>query len=65
MVTFGQKPLPTPILKNRAESHWQLWRLIFDGGMDYGTVFYQMTPAQIDEANAALDYLIELQNKRE
>jgi len=33
--------------------------------MDFNTVFYQMTPAQINEANAALDYAIGLQNRKE
>ncbi|WOC33057.1 MULTISPECIES: hypothetical protein [Caproicibacterium] len=39
------------------------WRLIFDGGLDYNTVWNQMTPAEIDEANAALDCLQELRNQ--
>ena len=35
---------------------WPYWRLIFDGGMDYNTVFCRMTPSEITEANFALDY---------
>lgn len=34
-----------------------------DGGLDYNTVFHQMTMDEIDEANAALDMLIEARNR--
>lgn len=33
--------------------------------MDYNTVFYEMTPSEVTEANMALNHLIDLQNKRE
>jgi len=55
--------LPPQRLKARAKEHWTFWRLIFDGGIDYNTVWNQMTPAEVDEANAALDYMCELQNR--
>lgn len=31
--------------------------------MDFNTVFYQMTPNEISEANCALDYYIDLLEK--
>lgn len=34
-----------------------------DGGLDYNTVFHQMTLGEIREANAALDIKIEMQRK--
>ena len=41
-----------------------MWRLVLsDGGLDYNTVFHQMTRDEVDEANAALDLLIEKQKK--
>lgn len=41
-----------------------MWRLVLsDGGLDYNTVFHQMTMDEIDEANAALDYMIKMQNE--
>lgn len=40
-----------------------MWRLVFDGKMDYNTVFHQMLPSEIDEANAALDIYIDAMNK--
>lgn len=41
-----------------------MWRLVLDAKMDYNTVFHQMLPSEIDEANAALDiYIAEM--KRE
>jgi len=36
-----------------------MWRLVLDGKMDYNTVFHQMLPSEINEANAALDIYIE------
>lgn len=36
-----------------------MWRLVLDAKLDYNTVFKQMTPREIDEANAALDIYIE------
>jgi hypothetical protein len=41
-----------------------LWRLVFDGGMDYNTVFNQMTPLEISVANSALDIYIEKINSK-
>lgn len=36
---------------------------MLDAGMDFNTVFYQMSPAEVVEANAAFDVLIELRRK--
>ena len=36
---------------------------MLDGGLDFDTVFYQMTPNQVSEANFALDYYISLMKK--
>ncbi len=36
-----------------------MWRLVLsDIGFDYNTVFHQMLPSEIEEANAALDRMI-------
>ena len=35
-----------------------MWRLVLDAKIDYNTVFHQMLPSEIDEANAALDLYI-------
>lgn len=36
-----------------------MWRLVLsEGGLDYNTVFNQMTLDEIEEANVALDMLI-------
>ena len=40
-----------------------MWRLVLDAKLDYNTVFHQMLPSEIDEANAALDIYIEEVNK--
>ena len=40
-----------------------MWRLVLDAKMDYNTVFNQMSPNEINEANAALDIYIERANK--
>ena len=40
-----------------------MWRLVLDAKMDYNTVFHQMLPSEIDEANAALDIYIEQMKK--
>lgn len=40
-----------------------MWRLVIDAKMDYNTVFWQMTPGEIAEANAALDLYIEAVKK--
>lgn len=49
--------------KKRVSDHWDLWRLVLDAGMDYNTVFYQMTPLEIQEANAAYDTLLRARRK--
>lgn len=42
-----------------------MWRLVLsDGGFDYNTVFHQMLPEEIEEANIALDELIRAANKK-
>ena len=38
-----------------------MWRLVIDAKMDYNTVFHQMLPSEINEANMALDIYIEAQ----
>ena len=52
-------------LKQRAKDNWACWRLILSdcGGFDYNTVFFQMTPQQIAEANIALDIMIQAQKR--
>ena len=40
-----------------------MWRLVLDAKMDYNTVFHQMLPSEINEANAALDIYIENMRK--
>ena len=40
-----------------------MWRLVLDGKLDYNTVFHQMLPSEIDEANEALDIYIAKMNK--
>lgn len=40
-----------------------MWRLVLDAKMDYNTVFHQMLPSEIDEANVALDLYIEAMKK--
>lgn len=40
-----------------------MWRLVYDGKLDYNTVFHQMLPSEINEANAALDIYIAELNK--
>lgn len=41
-----------------------MWRLVLDAKMDYNTVFHQMLPSEIDEANAALDLYIAQMKKQ-
>lgn len=45
-----------------AEESWPVWRLVFDGGMNFREV-EKMEEDELYEANAALDYYIELQRK--
>lgn len=41
-----------------------MWRLVLsDVGLDYNTVFHQMLPSEIAEANAALDKMFAERNK--
>lgn len=41
-----------------------MWRLVLsDVGLDYNTVFHQMLPSEIAEANAALDKMMAEHNK--
>lgn len=44
--------------RQRAKEHWDWWRLVLDAGMDFNTVFHQMLPSEIAEANAAYDLLL-------
>lgn len=45
-------------------NNWNAWRLVMaQRGFDYQTVFYFMTPQEIDEANIALDIQIEAEKK--
>ncbi len=37
---------------------------MIDAGMDFNTVFNQMTPDEVSEANCALDYYIEMVKKQ-
>lgn len=32
-----------------------MWRLVLDANLDFNTVFHQMEPSEIAEANAAYD----------
>ena len=49
--------------EQRAKSHWDMWRLVLDAGMDYQAVFCCMTPTEIAEANVAYDLLLEARRK--
>lgn len=57
-----EKKLTKRKLQERARNNWPLWRLVFSG-INYNAVFYQMTPNQIEEANAALDIKIKQEEK--
>lgn len=60
-----KKKLSKQQLRQRVKSNWAAWRLIYsDGGFDYTTVFYKMTPQEIEEANLALDRKIELEKRQ-
>ncbi|MCC8112066.1 MAG: hypothetical protein LIO74_10930 [Ruminococcus sp.] len=51
--------------KQQAGKNWSMCRLILsDGKFDYETVFYRMTEAEILEANAALDLMLEAQKEQ-
>lgn len=46
-------------------NNWSAWRLVLsDVGLDYNTVFHQMLPSEIEEANAALDEMIRRANEK-
>ncbi len=47
-------------IKQQARENMACWRLIFSdiSNLDYNTVFHQMTPEEIEEANTALDIII-------
>lgn len=49
--------------KKRVEEQWWLWRLVLDAGIDYNTVFHQMTEEEALEANIALDMYIKMMKK--
>ena len=53
-MTFETKKSPRQ-LREQARNNWDMWRLVLDAKMDYNTVFNQMLPSEIAEANAALD----------
>lgn len=55
--SFETRLTPAQV-KLRAKEHWDWWRLVLDAGLDYNTVFNQMLPDEIAEANAAFDLLI-------
>lgn len=59
-----EKKLTKSQLKSKATENWAMWRLVLDGKMDYNTVFHQMLPSEIDEANAALDIYIAAMKKQ-
>ncbi len=41
-------------------ARWYAWRLVLSGaGFTYGDVFCRMTPAELEDANVALDILLE------
>ena len=52
-------------IKQQARSNMACWRLIFSdiSNLDYDTVFHQMTPEEIEEANAAFDMIQDAINK--
>lgn len=58
-----EKNLTQTELKQKASQHWDWWRLVLDAGMDYNTVFNQMSPLEVAEANAAYDLLLEARRK--
>lgn len=62
MVNF-ETPLTKQELKLRANNHWDGWRLVLDAGMNYDTVFHQMSPMEIAEANTAYDLLLQAREK--
>ena len=50
-------------IKQQAKAQWALWRLVFDAGMDYNTVFHQMSVDEVEQANAAYDLYISAQKR--
>ncbi len=53
MVHFKKK-LTKAQLTQRVRDDWALYRLVFSG-IDYNTVFYEMSPLEVELANVALD----------
>lgn len=44
--------------------NWGAWRLVLsDGGFDYRTVFHGMSIEEIEDANMALDIMLEARKK--
>lgn len=48
----------------QARKHWGMWRLVLGAGIAFNTVFHQMTPDEIREANAAFDFYLVTQKKK-
>lgn len=65
--TVAQKGSSNPLVDTgdmiESSQHWDWWRLVLDAGMDYNTVFNQMSPLEVAEANAAYDLLLEARRK--
>lgn len=62
-LTF-ERTLSKKKLEREVRNNWNAWRLVMaQRGFDYQTVFYFMTPQEIDEANIALDLQIEAEKK--
>lgn len=49
--------------QEKVKSDWAMYRLVF-AGFSYNTVFHQMSPQEIELANAALDEQIRQENRR-
>lgn len=62
MGTFGTKTRTQ--IKKQARKHWGMWRLVLGAGIAFNTVFHQMTPDEIREANAAFDLYLEAKKKK-
>lgn len=59
-----EKKLSKAQRSKRVRKFWKYWRLVLsDGGFDYNTVFHQMTEAEVDDANIALDMHIKAMNE--
>lgn len=49
--------------QTKAKNNWAFWRLVLDGNINYSDAL-KMDIEEIEEANAALDILIENMNKK-